>query len=281
MFEELNTPQDHMYFYAFGSVFLMNFLLWLFCQTLGKRDNSWIDVMWGLMFCWPNAVILYMRGGQDISDRMWLVSIPVFVWGLRLAFYIFIRHKQEDYRYKEMRLRWEEGGTFTYLKNSFIFIALMQGLFSIITNASALYINFYSSKLSKPLGATDFTGIAIWALGFGIEVIADSQLASHLANPKPGTGKFIKSCLWRYSRHPNYFGESLLWWGIFLIACGEYGGWVTFFSAAFITWALRYFSGVPFPEKKYASNPEWQQYCSETNVFVLMPVKKNTVNELK
>ena len=125
------------------------------------------------MFCWPNAVILYMRGTDDISDRMWLVSIPIFVWGLRLAFYIFIRHKQEDYRYKEMRLRWEEGGTFTYLRNSFIFIAIMQGLFSIITNASALYVNLKSDKMSSQLMISDYVGLAVWALGFGIEVVSD------------------------------------------------------------------------------------------------------------
>lgn len=79
-----------------------------------------------------------------------------------------------------------------------------------------------------------------------------------MANPKPGTGKFIKSGLWRYSRHPNYFGEAVLWWGIWLISCGVYNGWITIFSCIFITIFLRFVSGVPFPEKKYAENPEWQ-----------------------
>lgn len=99
--------------------------------------------------------------------------------------------------------------------------------------------------------------------------MADRQLAQHLANPKPGTGKFIKSGLWRYSRHPNYFGEALSWWGIFLIALNVKYGFVTVFSPLFITLLIRFVSGVPFPEKKYKDNKEWQQYCKETNVFCL------------
>ena len=109
--------------------------------------------------------------------------------------------------------------------------------------------------------------------------MSDKQLANHLANPKPGTGKFIKSGLWRYSRHPNYFGEAVLWWGIFLIALNVEYGWITFFSAAFINFLLRFVSGVPFPEKKYKSNPEWQQYCKETNVFCLWFYKKASGGE--
>jgi steroid 5-alpha reductase family enzyme len=78
----------------------------------------------------------------------------------------------------------------------------------------------------------------------------------------------LKTGLWRYSRHPNYFGEALLWWGIFIIACGIEYGWITIFSPVIITLSLRFLSGVPFPENKYKDNPEWQKYCRETNVFV-------------
>jgi len=154
----------------------------------------------------------------------------------------------------------------------------------LINNASILYVNLWSvhtefdTKTLKfsgpPLKFLDILGVIIWALGFLIEVISDRQLANHLANPKPGTGKFIKSGLWRYSRHPNYFGEAVLWWGIYVIALNLKYGWATFFAPAFITFLLRFVSGVPFPEKKYKSNPEWQQYCKETNVFCLWPNKK-------
>jgi len=89
-------------------------------------------------------------------------------------------------------------------------------------------------------------------------LVADHQLKEHLADPKPGTGKFIKSGLWRYSRHPNYFGDACMWWGIWLIACNVKGGWVTFYSAVFMTTCLRFITGVPFPEAKYKDNVEWQ-----------------------
>ena len=78
-----------------------------------------------------------------------------------------------------------------------------------------------------------------------------------MARPKPGTGKFIKSGLWRYSRHPNYFGEAVMWWGIFIIAVNVQYGFICVYSPMFINFFLRFVSGVPFPEKKYAKNPEW------------------------
>ena len=102
-----------------------------------------------------------------------------------------------------------------------------------------------------------------------IEVCSDHQLTVHLARPRvPGQGKFINTGLWRYSRHPNYFGEAVMWYGIAIIACSMKLGWVTIYSAIFINLMLRYVSGVPFPEEKYKDNAEWQQYCKETAVFV-------------
>jgi len=106
-------------------------------------------------------------------------------------------------------------------------------------------------------------------------------LANHLKNPKPGSGKFIKTGLWRYSRHPNYFGESLMWWGIWIISCSIEYGYVTIFSCLAITLLIRFLSGVPFPEEKYKDNIEWQQYCKETNVFFPWFVKKSVDDQFE
>merc|ERR1719183_2253040 len=125
-----------------------------------------------------------------------------------------------------MREGWEAQGTIVYYLKAFFYIFIGQGVFSLINNSSALYVNLYSKydPENNAITATDIIGFFIWALGFFIEITADSQLASHLKNPLPGTGKFIKSGLWRYSRHPNYFGEAVMWYGLALIACGiEYG----------------------------------------------------------
>ena len=119
----------------------------------------------------------------------------------------------------------------------------------------------------------DVIGPVVWATGFIIEVVADWQL-QQFRNNKENRGKIIKSGLWRYSRHPNYFGEALSWWGISILACSIKYGWITFYSAIFITLLIRFVSGVPLLEEKYKDRPEFQQYCKETNVFVPFCVRK-------
>lgn len=197
---------------------------------------------------------------------MHLVTILVFVWAFRLAIYLGVRKKSEDYRYKNWRESWEADGDCNYYMKSFFIVFMLQSIFSLIVNLSALFVNIFSQD--NDIEWTDFTGAALWLIGLLIESIADAQLARHLSSPEPGSGKFIKTGLWRYSRHPNYFGEALIWWGIFIIACGLEYGWITVISPLTITLLLRFVSGVPFPEEKYKDNAEWQQYCRETNVFV-------------
>ena len=148
----------------------------------------------------------------------------------------------------------------------------MQGVFSVIVNSSVLFVNLYTpDDDDSGLWWLDFVGIGVWIIGFAIEWVADYQLNNHLAAWKAdkSIGKFIRTGLWKYSRHPNYFGEAVMWWGLYIIACSLDYGWVTVWSAIFITFLLRFVSGVPFPEKKYASNPEWKIVCDETNVFCL------------
>lgn len=201
---------------------------------------------------------------------MYLTAALVYIWGFRLGIYILVRKRGEDWRYKEMRVGYEQDGDAAYWRGSFV-VFFAQFIFSTITNSAALFVHIFSKE--DDFLWTDVAGAVVWLIGFLIEVFSDSQLQDHLKNPKPGSGKFCKNGFWRYSRHPNYFGEAILWWGIFIIACGLDYGWVTIFAPAFIHWALRYFSGVPYPERKYKDHPEWREYCEETNIFVLMPAK--------
>ena len=103
----------------------------------------------------------------------------------------------------------------------------------------------------------DFLGIAVWLIGFLFEWIGDEQLKIHLADKSPGKEKFIKWGLWRYTRHPNYFGEAIAWWGIYLIACSVEWGFITIYAPLIITWLLRFVSGVPLLEEKYKLDPEF------------------------
>jgi len=179
-----------------------------------------------------------------------------------------------------MRENWESKGTCSYYCSAFGYVYILQGIFSLLTNSSVLFVNIYSIP-GAMLNWLDFVGLAIWIIGFGLEYTADTQLKNHLANPAPGAGKFIRTGLWKYSRHPNYFGEAVLWCGLSLIALNIQYGWITLYSGLFIAFMLRFVSGVPFPEKKYENNPDWKIVCSETNCMAIwFPFKpKDGVHE--
>ena len=123
---------------------------------------------------------------------------------------------------------------------------------------------------------SDYLGIAIFVIGFLFEVVGDAQLGAHIADQDPNKGKFCKRGLWRYTRHPNYFGEALLWWGIYCFSFAVKGYW-TFFSPLVITLLLRFLSGVPMLERKARKHPEWAQYEAETNTFFPWFWDKNAV----
>ena len=215
----------------------------------------------------------YLDDGPSPDARTWVVFSLITIWALRLAFHIGLRHTKEDFRYQDFRRDWTAiGGYWGYLWRTFVYIFMMQGLFSLFVNSASLYVVIYSD--SKSLIWLDYLGIAVWAIGFGFEWIGDEQLKQHLADKTPGKTKFIKWGLWKYTRHPNYFGEAVLWWGIYLIACAVKWGFATFFAPLFISLLIRYVSGVPLLEAKYESNHEFQAYCRETNVFFPWFVKK-------
>lgn len=166
-----------------------------------------------------------------------------------------------------MRTRWTAEGIGYYYFAAFTYVFMLQGLFSLISNSAALYITIWSIPGDNNLSWLDYAGIAVWLFGFIFEVVGDEQLKYHLKDKTPGKKKFITWGLWRYTRHPNYFGEAALWWGIYLMACSIQWGWVTFYAPLFIGLLLRFVSGVPLLEKKYINNPEFQLTMETTNVF--------------
>ena len=124
----------------------------------------------------------------------------------------------------------------------------LQGLFSMVVNASAIHV-IRTADASDKIGAWEIAGAVVWVIGFVFEVVADYQLQAHRDDPSK-KGTIITTGVWRYSRHPNYFGEALLWWGVYLVACGQRGGVWTFYSALIITILVRWVSGARLLEKK-------------------------------
>jgi len=207
-----------------------------------------------------------------VHARVILNVVLIGVWALRLGLHIGLRHKGEDFRYVEMRSNWMKHGIAAYYILAFTNVFMLQGFFSLVVNSASLYSTIYTG--SNSLLWPDYLGLAIWVVGFTVEVVGDEQLKWHIKDQTPGKKKFITWGLWRYTRHPNYFGEAVLWWGIWIIACGCKWGWITVYSPICITLLVRFLSGVPMLEKKYEGREDWKQYCFETNVFVPWFYKK-------
>lgn len=234
-----------------------------FAVALVKKDNSVADVAWGPGFVLIAGYTFFFRRTSLFPPVM--VSSLVGVWGLRLAYHIFQRNrdKGEDPRYAAWRAKW--GRTFVW--RSYLQIFLLQGSFMLVIALPVVLVNTY--RWPYPPGGRGVwpAGLLVWTLGFLLEAVGDAQLARFKRDPE-NKGKILERGLWRYTRHPNYFGESLMWWGIFLVALEVPGGWATAVSPVLITFLLAKVSGVPMLEKRYAGNAAFQDYARRTSAFV-------------
>lgn len=145
------TPSAEYFWIPIVVVYCFGTLVFILVHTCTKRDNSWIDPCWSILFVIPNAVILGMRGKDNITGRMWFITIPVLIWAARLSSYIAIRHTGEDYRYKQLREGWEKAGTCGYYVQAYLFVYTMQATFMFVNNSSVLYVNLYSNSESRGL----------------------------------------------------------------------------------------------------------------------------------
>jgi steroid 5-alpha reductase family enzyme len=231
----------------------------IFILALIRKDNSIVDVAWGVGFIIIALYSILQYGEIDL--RKMIVGLLVLLWGLRLSFHILVRNssKGEDFRYKAWRDSWR----FFFLR-SFFQIFMLQGLFMLIISAPIWFINFSSGG---PIGLWDSLGLIVFGFGFMFEVIGDYQLAEFKKDIS-NKGKIMTTGLWSVTRHPNYFGEALVWWGICCYALSFPNGWYTLVSPIMITLLLRFVSGVPMLEKKYKNHPNWNDYKAKTAAFV-------------
>jgi steroid 5-alpha reductase family enzyme len=231
----------------------------VFILALIKKDNSIVDVAWGLGFIIIAVYSIIQSGEVDL--RKMILSLLVLLWGLRLSWHIFIRNagKGEDFRYKAWRNSWKY-----FTIRSFFQIFMLQGLFMLLISTP---IWFICSADGGSLGPWDSLGLLVFGFGFMFEVTADYQLTEFKKNPE-NKGKIITTGLWSVSRHPNYFGEALVWWGISFYALSLPQGWYALISPVVITLLLRFVSGVPMLEKKYEGRPDWEEYKLKTAPFI-------------
>lgn len=237
---------------------------WLY--SLRRDDVSGVDSLWSLMFLAVAAT--YFLAAAEAGDRAVLVMILVAAWSLRLSWYITRRGHgtEEDHRYQAIRANNEPG--FRY-KSLYIVYGLQGALAWFI--AMPLVV---AMSGEAPLGWLDYTGVALWLGGMFFEVVGDGQLGRFRADPA-NAGRVLDTGLWRYTRHPNYFGEFALWWGFFLLALAA-GGWWTILSPLLMTVLLLRVSGVTLLEKDIAERrPEYAEYIRRTNAFLPGPVRSS------
>lgn len=233
--------------------------------SLLKKDVSIVDTMWSLMILLA-GVVFYLSTPES-NPRRGLVLIMLALWAIRLAAHITWVHygKDEDPRYQQIRKNNQP-----HFKYKSIYIVF--GLQAVLGWIVALPI-LAATNSAAALGWLDYLAVAVWAFGMFFEVVGDWQMMKFRSRPD-SKGKVFDEGLWRYSRHPNYFGECCIWWGFFLLALAA-GGWWSILSPLLMTFLLLKVSGVAMLEKDIGERkPAYAQYVKETNAFIPWLPKK-------
>ena len=241
----------------FGTVMALMFLVWLL--SIQCRDASLVDLAWGAGF----AIISWMTVLQitSVGPRGLLLLTLATVWGLRLSVYLVYRNwgHQEDYRYRVMREA--RGENFWWI--SLVTVFMLQG---VLVWFISWPLQFGISTRTGVIGPVDLAGLGLWIVGFTFETLGDFQLARFKARPE-NKGRVLTTGLWRYTRHPNYFGDFCVWWGFYLIAAAG-GAWWTIGSPLLMSVFLMFVSGVKLLESSIVDRrPEYAQYINRTNAF--------------
>ena len=241
-------------------IMIMMSLLWVISVIL--KNVSIVDLFWGFGFVITN--IFYFISTEGFLSRKIILLILVSVWGLRLSGYLAWRNlgKGEDYRYQQFRSKYGEK---RYWWISFFQTFLLQGILMWLISAPLLGAQYYGQD--RNLGILDYSGIILWIIGFIFEAGGDYQLAAFKADLS-NKGKVLTSGLWRYTRHPNYFGDSSVWWGYGLISISA-GSFLSVLGSLLMTALIIKVSGVTLLEKNLKEKkPEYREYIEKTSTFI-------------
>jgi steroid 5-alpha reductase family enzyme len=241
--------------------------VWFFVGQVLRR-NDVADIAWGLGFVVVAVTALSLQA--EIAARSFITTVLIGIWGVRLSSHIYKRNrgKPEDPRYQRWRKEW---GRHAVIR-AFLQIFLLQGMLLLIISIPVVVL-ISSGKV--PLGWLDAFGILIWLTGFLFEAIGDSQLSQFKKNPE-NRGRIMDQGLWQYTRHPNYFGEVLLWWGIYAMVLSVPLGWATIAGPLLITVLILKVSGITLLEERYEGNTAYQEYKRRTSAFFPFPPRKET-----
>lgn len=245
-----------LFFSALPILIIAATVTWL--MSLAMRNVSIVDSLWSLMFF--AAGVIYALGSDPRAPRLALVLWLLAIWAVRLSVYITSRGigKGEDHRYQAIRARNDPG----FGWKSLYLVFWLQAVLAWICSLPIL--GAFSGI--KPLGILDWLGVALWCVGFVFEAGGDWQLSRFKKNPA-NAGKVMDRGLWRYTRHPNYFGEFCIWWGFYLIALSA-GAWWSLPGPLLISFLLLRVSGVTLLEKDIGNRrPQYADYVLKTNAF--------------
>ena len=249
------------YGFAAGIILALMTALWILSLTL--KNSSIVDIFWGTGFV-ITAWVYFALTPDGLLARKLLLCALVTLWGLRLSLHILRRNwgKEEDFRYQVWR---KEAGK-NWWWYSFFKVFLLQGV--LLWLISAPLLGAQRAGLGGGLGVLDVAGAAVWGVGFFFEAVGDWQLARFKADPA-NKGKVMDRGVWRYTRHPNYFGDAAQWWGYYLIAAGAPGGFWTVLSPLLMTFLLVRVSGVALLEKSLKeARPGYKEYIESTSAFI-------------
>jgi steroid 5-alpha reductase family enzyme len=243
--------------YGLGIMLVMGMVTWLY--SLYRQNVNIVDSLWSLIFL--AGAYTYAAVAGNFSDRNLLLLGLVTLWALRLSIFLTIRNwgEGEDRRYQEIRANNEPHFN---IKSLYIIFGLQAGLAWIISIPLLMALS-----LDAGIGAIEIIATVLWVAGFLFEATADQQLYRFKSDPA-NKGKVLDSGLWAYSRHPNYFGEFLIWWGYFLFALAT-GAWWTIFAPILMTVLLLKVSGVSLMEKGMTERrANYREYIESTNAFI-------------
>jgi len=241
-------------------IFGLMILLWLLSLLL--KNSSIVDIFWGFGFVISAWLYFYLTPDGFLLRKI-LISGLATIWGLRLTLHILIRNwgKPEDFRYQKWR---KESGRIWWIKSLFQ-VFILQGFLMWVISTPLLAAQFLG--LPARLTFFDILGVVIWVIGFFFETAGDLQLSAFKRDPK-NKGRILNTGVWRFTRHPNYFGDAAQWWAYFLIALAA-GGWWSIYSPIVMTLFLIKVSGVVLLEKTLIdTKPGYREYAQTTSPFI-------------